>query len=75
VLWNLSTNEASSYAQPSPLQTQVDLPIVPLEGARLPDTAVLRVCLVPAFVPDAPTVFIKNYPAFLRAAKVGASRV
>jgi hypothetical protein len=51
-------------------QSEMSLPIVPVAGFKLLDTACLRVCVVPTFVPDAPTVFIKNYPAFLRAARV-----
>ena len=33
----------------------MSLPIVPVAGFKLLDTACLRVCVVPTFVPDAPT--------------------
>jgi hypothetical protein len=68
---NLQSPLCYSYTMPYlTRQSDMSLPIVPVAGFKLLDTASLRVCVVPTFVPDAPTVFIKNYPAFLRAARV-----
>ncbi len=46
---------------------------MPTEGSPVLDTARLHVVIVPTYVPSPPTVFVKDFPAFLKAARVPSS--